>query len=68
MSLENLEGEIQEVFILAHQRQYTAEKVIDILKTMFNSREEEELDRQFWEKYNTGVVHTATCCYEHDGE
>jgi hypothetical protein len=60
MSLEKLEGEIQEVFILAHQRQYTAQKVIDILKTMFSSREEEELDRQFREKYNTGVVHTAS--------
>jgi hypothetical protein len=35
---------------------------------MFSSREEEELDRQFREKYNTGVVHTASWCYEHDWE
>jgi len=66
--LNKLQSEIQEVFIMATQKKLSADRVIDILKTMFNSREEEELDRQFWEKYNTGVVHTATCCYEHDGE
>lgn len=57
--LQALQWEVQEVFIMAQQRNLSADRVIDILKTMFDSREEEELDRQFWEKYNSGVVHTA---------
>ena len=66
--VQELQGKVQEVFRVAFQNQYTAEKTIQVLQTMFSSIEEEELDRQFWEKYNSGVVHTATCCYEHDGE
>lgn len=57
--LQTLQGEIQEVFTMAYQRQLSTDRVIDILKSMFTMREEEELDRQFREKYNTGVVHTA---------
>lgn len=57
--LQELQGKVQEVFIIAFQKQYTAEKTIQVLKCLFDGIEEEELDRQFREKYNTGVVHTA---------
>lgn len=57
--LQKLQWEVQEVFIMAQQRKLSSDRVIDILKSMFDTRKEEELDKQFWEKYNSGVVHTA---------
>ena len=51
--VQELQGKVQEVFILAFQNQYTAEKTIQVLQTMFSCIEEEELDRKFWEKYNS---------------
>lgn len=49
--VQKLQWEIQEIFILAYQRNYTAERVMDILRCMFTTREEEELDKKFWEKH-----------------
>jgi len=51
-SVQELQGKVQEIFILAFQREYTAEKTMQVLKTMIDSLEDEELDRKFWEKYN----------------
>lgn len=50
--LQDIKGKVEEVFIIAGQRQYTAEKTIQVLQTMFDSIQEEELDRKFREKYN----------------
>jgi hypothetical protein len=49
--LQTLQGEVNEVFQIALQRGYTAEKTIDVIKAKFDAREEEEMDKEFWEKY-----------------
>ena len=51
--LQELQGKVQEVFIMAFQREYTAERTIQVLQSMFDSINEEELDRQFWIKYGS---------------
>jgi len=50
--LQELQGKVQEVFIFAFQNKYTSEKTIQVLKKMFDSLEEEDLDRKFREKRN----------------
>lgn len=66
--LQEVQWKVQEVFIIAFQRNYTAQRTIQVLKSMFDNIEEEELDRQFREKYKNGVVPNTSWCYEHDWE
>lgn len=49
--LQELQGKVQEVFIFALNNKYTAEKTIQVLQSMFDWIEEEELDKQFRIKY-----------------
>ena len=50
--VQALQGEVQDVFRIALQRWYDADRTIDVLKSLFDAREEEEKDKEFWEKYN----------------
>ena len=49
--LQQLQWEIQEIFILAFKNKYTVEKTTDIIKSLFSMREDDELDKMFWIKY-----------------
>ena len=53
--VQALQGEVQEVFINEFQRWYNADRTIQVLKSMFDAREEEQKDKEFWEKYNATV-------------
>lgn len=50
--LQELQGKVQEIFILAFNNKYTQEKTIQVLQNLFSCIEEENLDRAFREKYN----------------
>ena len=49
--VQKLLWEVQEVFIYCLRNKKTAEETIQILKVLFDSREDHELSKKFWAKY-----------------
>lgn len=51
--VQKLQWEIQEIFINAYDKKYDVQKTMDIIKLLFETREDDILDKQFWSKYGT---------------
>jgi len=51
--VQKLQWELQDIFINAYDKRYDVQKTIDIIKILFDMREEEFLDEQFRMKYGT---------------
>jgi len=49
--VQELQGQIQEIFIVAYKNKYTIEKTIDVIKCLFDTRQDEILYAQFRSKY-----------------
>lgn len=51
--VQELQWKIQEIFINAYDKKYDVQKTIDIIKLLFETREDDVLDKKFWERYGT---------------
>ena len=49
--LQQLQWEIQEIFIISFRNKYTVEKTQDIIKSLFSMKEDDESYKMFWIKY-----------------